>query len=122
MALTVGTEAEGPGKAGTRPVFSANPRPVFIWHGTVAFDSSYPTGGEAFNAESETGFSDVFAVQVLPKAGYTFEYVDSATAANRKIKAYWVDTSVDGAAQAEVADTTDLSAVTGVRVIVWGYR
>lgn len=123
MALTVASEAEGPGKSGTRPLFSANPRPACVWFGTVALDSSYPTGGEAFNAESESGFSDVFTVQVLPKSGYIFEYVDSATAANRKIKAYYADynAAADGAL-IEVPDTTDLSAVTGVPVIVWGYR
>lgn len=123
MALTVTSQAEGPGKGATRPLFSANPRAAAVWFGTVDFDASYPTGGEAFNAESESGFSDVFTVQVLPKNGYVFEYVDSATAADRKIIARYADydAAADGAL-IQVPDTTNLSAVTGVPVIVWGYR
>lgn len=123
MALTVTNSAgTGAGAGSSRPVRSQGAADLTVWVGTVAFDDSYPTGGEAFNAESQTGFRDVEQVWIAPKNGYTFQYVDSATAANRKIKAYWVDTSVDGAAQAEVADTTDLSGVTGVQVMVWGYR
>lgn len=122
MALTVTAAAEGPGKGASRPLFARSPRPIEMWMGTVDFDSSYATGGEAFNAESEAGFSDIVQVWVAPKNGFTFEYVDSATAANRKIKAFWVDTTTDGAAQVEVTSTTNLSTVTGVPVIVFGYR
>lgn len=83
---------------------------------TIAFDSSYPTGGEAITA-ADLGFS-VFPtdVRIEPAAGFVFE-MDYA---NKKILAYWVDTTVDGAALAQVPDTTDLSAVTGVRVVSRG--
>lgn len=75
--------------------------------GTVAFDSSYPTGGEAVSY-ANLGLANVDFVQVSSAAGYVFEYDHT----NKKVKAYWVDTTTDGAAMAEVADTTDLSAVT----------
>jgi len=73
---------------------------------TATFDSSYATGGEAL-AAADLGFSRIISVQVNPSAGYVFEWV----ASTGKIKAYWVDTTVDGAAMAEVTATTDLSAV-----------
>lgn len=79
----------------------------------VTFDSSYPTGGEAFST-SDLGFGTVFYVEVLPTAGYVFEYV----ASTGKIKAYWVDTTTDGAAMAEVANTTNLSTVTAIVKVV----
>ncbi len=78
---------------------------------TTTFDSSYATGGEAFDPYAVGGFVTVDRVIVEPKAGYTFDYVPSTTPGSRKIKAYWVDTSVDGAALAEVASTTNLSTV-----------
>lgn len=121
MALTV-TSPTGTGKGASRPLFTRTARALEVFPCTVDFDSSYPTGGEAFNAESESGFSDIVQVWVAPTDGFTFEYVDSATAADRKIKAFWVDTTTDGAAQAEVANATDLQTVTGVQVLVWGYR
>lgn len=118
MALTVTNSAgTGPGIAGTRPVYAASGgRGLKIVTGTVAFDASYPTGGEA--ATDISGhFTEVLGVMLAPTAGYTFSY-DKAT---NKVLAYWVDTSVDGAAQAQVADTTDLAAVTGVFFIAVGY-
>lgn len=123
MALTVAARSEGPGAGASRPVFSANPRPVSFWFGTVAFDDSYPTGGEPFNAESESNFSEVFAVFVASKSGYVFEYVNSATAANRKIIAYYSDyDAVADGALIQVPDTTNLATLTGVTVMVIGYR
>lgn len=84
------------------------------------FDSSYATGGEAFNANAICGLQVVESVQISPSAGYVAEYVPSATAASRKIKVYWVDTSIDGSPLLEVASTTNLSAVT-FNVVVNGY-
>ena len=81
----------------------------------IDFDDSYPTGGEAIDFGNH-GFETVFAVFIASKGGYTFEYDET----NEKVLAYWVDTTVDGAALAEVADTTDLSAVTGVKALVLG--
>lgn len=84
----------------------------------VTFDSSYPTGGEVLGL-SALGVKDatkatVFVTQVAPvTVGYAFAY----DATNDKLVAFWVDTTVDGAALAQVADTTDLSAVE-VRLLV----
>lgn len=85
--------------------------------GTVTFDSSYPTGGESVTAAS-FGLSEIHKLLVIGTrgSGYIVEYVPSSG----KLKALWVDTTVDGAALAEVADTTDLSAVVA-DVIAFGY-
>ena len=85
------------------------------WPGTVTFDSSYPTGGESF-APADIGFIVFDRVEVDSTDGFVFEY----DAANEKIIAYWVDTTTDGAAMAEVAAATDLSAAVA-NVTVYGY-
>ena len=56
-------------------------------------------------------------MMIAPNSGYVFEY----DATNEKIKAFWVDTTTDGAPMAEVADETDLSGVTSVKCIAIGY-
>ena len=82
----------------------------------VDFDSSYPTGGESLPA-SDLGLSVVDIVLPSPKSGYIFEYDYT----NSKLKAYYADydASADGAL-IEVASTTDLSGVTGVKLLVMG--
>lgn len=82
----------------------------------VTFDTSYPTGGEALSSPtSSIGMTDVLAVTASPAAGFVFEYIK----ATDKLKAYWVDTTVDGAALAEVPNGTDLHTVT-TRLVVRG--
>lgn len=118
------------------------------WVGTVAFDTSYPTGGESFKPV-DIGWDSFFLVFPAPTKGVTFEFDYT----NNKVLAY-VPGVTAGAAGAlvlddfpigtglgatavsmgltaggvvtrfgvekEVADTTDLSTITGVRVIVFG--
>lgn len=72
----------------------------------ITLDSSYPTGGEAVTA-NQLGGGSVVAAFLPPNDGIVLEYDRT----NSKILAYWVDTTVDGAAMGEVADTTDLSGV-----------
>lgn len=82
-----------------------------------AFDSSYPTGGEAL-APSALGMARFERVIAENKSGYLFEYDYT----NEKLLAYYADN--DGASDGaliQVADTTDLSAVTGVKLTVIGY-
>lgn len=123
MAITITSTADSPGKGASRPLFSASPRPVSVATFTIDFDTSYPTGGEAFDAEAQSEFRDVFLVLVQPAGGFVFEYVDSDTAASRKIKAYWGDyTNTSDGAFVEVADTTDISAASGTPVVVFGYK
>jgi hypothetical protein len=82
----------------------------------VDFDSSYPTGGESFTP-ADAGFPVIYALIAEPKSGYIFEYDYT----NEKIKAYYCDyDSGSDDVLIEVANTTDLSAVTGVRLLVFG--
>ena len=103
MAVSVST--------GTNPGRQFNP---FLGrqhaHLRVTFDSSYPTGGEAIDFKQYAGFTPavVFFQQRAPITGaYNFVYDRT----NKKILVFWVDTTVDGAAMAEVANTTNLSTV-----------
>lgn len=73
----------------------------------VAFDSSYPTGGESLTP-AQLGLTSVDVVLSDHKAGYNFVY----DKANQKLLAY------NGTTQ--VANTTDLSAITA-RVVAKGF-
>jgi hypothetical protein len=104
----------------------------FMSVSTIDFDSSYPTGGEPLTP-ADLGFASTsdpeLHIEVKAKGGYVFEYDH----ANQKVLAYRrgaITENVAGtytqnavlaaAALAEVADTADLSAVTGVRVVAYG--
>lgn len=82
---------------------------------TVAFDDSYPTGGEAVTAE-QLGLTVVDAVIPLSAGGYVSEYDE----ANEKLLVYYGNN--DGTADGplvQVANETDLSELT-VKVIAIG--
>ena len=79
-----------------------------VVRGTFTFDSSYPTGGEAVSLVN-LGLSYLIDLECDGDDGYVLQWDRSQT--SPILLAYWVDTTVDGAALAEVADTTDLSAL-----------
>ena len=83
---------------------------------SVAFDSSYPTGGESFDND-DVALAKIDFVILEPNSGYVFEYDYT----NEKIIAYYGDNdnTVD-AALTQVANTTDLSGLTAVRGIAFG--
>lgn len=74
---------------------------------TVLFDSSYPTGGEPFDANAVLGLGTIDYMIVLSQNGYTFTYDSSA----KKLKAY-------ASGGTEVADTTNLSTITATVIAV----
>jgi hypothetical protein len=71
--------------------------------GTVAFDSSYPTGGEAIDAAGDFGY-DV----MMFESGAIVAQWDKA---NQKVLAYWGNAGT-ASVLPEVTATTDLSAQT----------
>jgi len=86
--------------------------------GTLAFDSSYPTGGEAMDM-SKIFPTDLHLVLFEFNSGYSFQYDYS----NKKVLAYWGDyaqTTPADKAHIQVADTTDLSGLTDVRFVAIG--
>jgi hypothetical protein len=71
-------------------------------------DNSWLAIGEAVDPD-DLGFSVILGVICLANGGgYVWTWDPDA----KTIMAFWVDTTVDGAAMAAVVDTTDLSAVT----------
>lgn len=85
----------------------------------ITLDASYAIGGEALNI-SQLGLTDIWFASIVQSVPInTTSYVFGWDKTNKKIVAYWVDTTTDGAALAEVTAETDLSAVT-VRCFFYG--
>lgn len=81
----------------------------------IAFDNSYPTGGEPLT-KAELGLSSVDSVVIPSVGGYVFNY----DYINEKVLVYVEEGVAAGGPLLEVANATDLSALTGVRVIARG--
>ena len=82
---------------------------------TVALDSSYPTGGESLTA-AMLGLSTVVFLIAQPTSGYVFEY----NYTDSKLLAYYGNYDAADGVLIDVPDTTDLSAVTGIRLFAIG--
>lgn len=83
---------------------------------TVDFDSSYPTGGEVLTA-GDLQLVSVMKVDAQLTSGYGFQYDH----ANEKLLAYYGDNNnASDGPLIQVPNTTDLSAITGVRLFVLG--
>lgn len=105
MALTL---------TGVTPFNKGSKRAVTL---TIAFDSSYPTGGESLSLADMGFVSSVDIVQVEPTLGYVFTYDYT----NKKLIAYYGDNNnASDGALIEVPNTTDLSAVVGVKLEATG--
>lgn len=85
-----------------------------ILTGTVAFDSSYPTGGEDVTAVSKY-FRKILRMTFNSDSGYLFEWDKT----NNKILVYATADTVAGTRN-QVADTTDLSALSAIDFIAIG--
>jgi hypothetical protein len=83
---------------------------------TVAFDSSYPTGGETLTL-SKLFLGTLSAITIGSKSGYVFSYDYT----NNKILVYGTSTSdpYAGSLQ-EKANATNLSTLTGVKIQAFG--
>lgn len=110
---------------------------------TVDFDSSYPTNGESGLTPAALGMDAFFMVLASPTSGYVFEWDYT----NNLLLAYRIQVAANstvadgnnslikdtgavigvagtgtafGQALSQVANTTNLSTLTGVRVIAFG--
>lgn len=72
--------------------------------GTLAFDSSYPTGGEVVDAVGDIGYTDLWVTGA--SSGYLGSWVQSTQALQMYRQ------SAATSALTEVPNATDLSAVT----------
>ena len=83
--------------------------------GTIAFDSSYPTGGEAFTVTALSGnyFRTTNPYKVFcilePLAGYTFIFRPDTS-----------KSQVYSTAATEVSNETDLSMLQSVKYMIFG--
>jgi hypothetical protein len=110
MALEFTPIAKGGGSPLLRCI-GKSPQTLAV--GEIKFDASYPTGGESLPKNMTNIIANLKGAKyvfIQPIKGYTFEY----DAANKKVIAY-------STAATEVADKTDLSALTAVPVIICGY-
>lgn len=87
---------------------------------TVAFDSSYPTGGEAI-AASDLGLSTIDVLIPNQRNGHIIEWDKT----NAKLLVYRqsdIGSTVSIAATpfSEASNAIDLSSITGVDIIAWG--
>src|SRR4051812_20868035 len=82
---------------------------------TLNLDNSYPTGGYALTPQTLGVGLNADWVMAQPKSGYVFEWIPST----QKLLVRW--SGAAGAIDPEVTNATDLSAVTGVRVMAWGH-
>jgi hypothetical protein len=91
----------------------------------ITMDNSYPTGGETCDLSSYFGTAcwGGHPIDDMANAGYLMRYDPAASnaPATGKLLAYYFDydAGADGAG-IQVANTTDLSALTG-KWIFWGY-
>lgn len=87
-----------------------------VVYADITFDSTYADDGEAIvGGLASLGLKTVVFAALEQKAPvkdtalvFGFNYSDSAP----KVTAFWVDTTTDGAALAEVTASTDVSAYT----------
>ena len=88
-----------------------------VGYGELAFDNSYPTGGE-----STTFFNNTKIVLFQPQGGYVFDY----DATNEKVLVYRCDngdTVASGTVTplVQVSNTADLSALSDVPFVAFGF-
>lgn len=87
-------------------------------HVVVTFDSSYPTGGEAFTP-ANVGLAEFDVVLISPDAnalgGHTVQYDYTA----QKLKVFVEEAAAAGGPLLEIADASDLSTLV-IRVLCIG--
>lgn len=88
---------------------------MVIESGTVAFDNSYPTGGEAVTFSVPV--ANIISVFFAPYGGrlYTYER------ATEKIKAWFCRGGTASGVLVEVSNTSDLSAMSNVPYLLFGF-
>lgn len=91
---------------------------------TVAYDASYPTGGETFDVSAilpNTAVGGVPIGDTLNDGNYIMRFIPAAAddPATALIQVFWQN-EVAASVLVEVTATTDISAVDGQRWMVWG--
>ena len=85
----------------------------------IDFDSSYPTGGEAWDLSAD--FSVIKGAVFESEDGFVFKITSKDDPSASKVLAYWADyDAVADGGLTQVANTTDLSGAVKIGVLVWG--
>jgi hypothetical protein len=120
---TVTYDSDAPGRGGSGPLFSGGSRVMKVVTGSLAFDSSYPTGGEALD-EVFALFNDQSGVSRLN--GIIFDQPLSGSQTGKFIKVDYTNKKAqlftNASPAVEVANASDQSAITALRFIAWGPR
>lgn len=110
IAFDVGTGAGGGRRA---PVYANSKKPLHLVTGTIAFDNSYPTGGESL-ASVVAKFATLHGIVIQARNGYTFDYDYSANKVKVFKDSQRLTAAVDpGSLATDVIGNTAV-AVTGV--------
>lgn len=91
-----------------------------LYIGTIALDSSYPTGGESIDPAANTRFEHLNAKgggTAASGLGYGFEW---NKAAQKLVVTYGDNNNAADGPAIEVPNTTDLSAMTAIPFIALG--
>ena len=104
MALTLVKEEARSGSSHDPVVGSER-----TWYGTVTFDASYPTGGEAITA-AQVGLQNIRAMEIVANAGAVGANGRSAQLSADTTKILLYSSSATAKAGVEVTATTDESA------------
>lgn len=116
MAITY--DAAGPGEAAVRPALAQSPRVMKFVTGRFNFGASYPAGGVDITGIFNQ-FAELLGIAWETKAGYVFE----TDYTNRRVRAFHFNyPAATAGAAVEVPNATNLSSVTGVRFVAWGYH
>lgn len=91
-----------------------NGKPLVLVTGTYDLDSSYPTGGEDIS-ELWNMFPTAYVGSLFEQPNVAAVRTVSVDAGNKKLIGY------TDAFTTQVANATNLSAITGKRFIAWGY-
>lgn len=121
---TITYDGDAPGRGGSGPLFSGGGPVQKVVTGQFSFDNSYPTGGEdvsdifsLFNGPTGASRLQGLLVEQPIQAGAQTGKFLRVDYANKKIQLF-----TNASPYAEVAGSSDQSAITGLRFIAWGRR
>lgn len=114
MAVLTFDSGTGPGSGRTTPVFSNAGKPLRVVTGSVAFDNSYPTGGE--------DIASIFAKFGVVKA-ILFEHPLGSAGTGKLVVVDYTGKKalLHTMAAAEVVNASDQSGAAACRFVAWGY-
>lgn len=121
---TITYDGNAPARGGSGPLFSGGGAPQKVVTGQFSFDNSYPAGGEdisdifaQFNGASGVSrLQGIIFQQPIQTGAQTGKFVN-VDYANKKVQLF-----TNASPFAEVAGSSDQSAIVNLRFFAWGPR